>query len=538
MLRYYVKHALRVIYRDKFHSVLNVIGLSIGIACGIIVLLYVQNELTYERHHIKKERIYRYGVNMTIGGVNSSQTTCNAAVGPLLKDYMPGIESFVRIGKPGEIMIKHNRDAYYEEDIFWADSSLFHVFTHQFISGDPATCLKNINSIVLTEELAGKIFGDADPMDKTVEIENQGLFTVTGVIKDLPDNSYLMFDGLMSFSTLYHDQDIADVYNPRRLGGNMFFELYFLFKEDFRREDFYSQFQAFYDENLAEYDRIQYKAIAEPVKDIHLRSEITTRESDVFRRLLYGLSSIGIFILVLACINYINLATSRAEGRAKEIGLKKVTGAGKKQLITQFLGESMVLSVISLLLGLGIAEVIFVFTPLNEVFDKDLQIDFFHNPVLAVGSIGLTIIVGILSGLYPSFYLSRILPVKALRGDAKEASHKFGFRNILVIFQFAISIGAVALTLLMNQQLKYVRSKDLGFDREEVLLISVRDEKIRGKMSAYREVINTHHGVVRSSFSSTTPGYGISGWAFLWESNTGEMERHANRELYADRDYF
>ncbi|NQV18468.1 MAG: ABC transporter permease [Armatimonadetes bacterium] len=536
MFKQNFKQAIRIILKDKFHSILNIIGLALGLCCSILVLLFVQNELSYDMHHENINRIYRYGVNMTIGGNNGTQAACNAAVGPLLQNEMPEIEAYVRCLYPGKLLVKGNDKSLYESSLLMVDNSMFQVFTYPFIYGNSANALEKPNTIVLTEKLASKYFGDQNPVGEELEIDND-LYEITGVIENLPENSELKFSGLVSLNSFLQSQNPEGIYSPRVLGGNMMFFTYFLFAGNFTPKQFTEKFQNFYEREMVEFDKINYVAVVEPVKNIYLNSTINEKFSQANRRFLFGFASIGLFILILACINYVNMATSRAGSRSREIGIKKVLGAQKIQLINQFLSESIILSFLALLIGFIFSELVLKITPFNQLINKDLHINLLNNPILFGGSILITIMVGLISGFYPSFYLSHLAPISSLKGQMKKGKTGLFFRNSLVSFQFIISIAAVILTLFMRQQIEFMQNLDLGFKQENVLTISTSNDELQQKFTNFRDMILDHHGVVSAGFSDSPIGRGFTGYAFNWEAESGEMEIHATRQLYADKNY-
>jgi putative ABC transport system permease protein len=537
MLKQNFKQSLRVIKKDKFHSLLNIFGLAIGLCCCLLVLLFVQNELSYDKHHEKLNRIYRYGVNMTIGGVNSTQATSNIAVGPLLQSEIPEIEEYVRFLNPGNALMEANGKSFYENNLQMTDNSIFRTFTIPFITGNAETALREPDTIVLTEKMATKYFGDIDPLGKEMVMENQSIFTITGVIENIPDNSHLQFDALVSLKSYLQTLNIDEIYTPRALGGGMYFQLYFLFAEGFTEEKFKQKFEDFYQNQMGEYDRINYKAVIEPLRDIYLNSKLNSGASEANRRFLYGFISLGVFILILACVNYVNMATSRAGNRVREIGMKKVLGAQKKQLIGQFLSESVILVFLGLFLGYFLAEITLKLTPFNDLINKQLKIDLISNPVLTLGSISIALLVGIISGLYPAFFLSHLAPISSLKGEMKKGRKGRFFRSALVSFQFAISIAAVILTLSMQKQIKFMQNMNLGFNQENLLVISSTNPDIQKDFKNFKEMIIKYHGVTSAAFSNSSLGSGLTGFAFNWETENGELEMHATRQLYADMDY-
>lgn len=434
-------------------------------------------------------------------------------------------------------MIKHKESSVYENGLMFADNSIFEIFTYNFISGDPENALSETHSIVLTEELTRKYFGEEDPIGKELILENDESYKVTGVIEDLPDNSGMQFTGLISMETYLNNNVMEDMYSPRVLGSGMSFQLYFQFSENFTIDQFNKKFQTFYDREMAEFDNINYVAVVEPIDEIYLNSAIDPGFSDRNKSFLFGFASLGLFIMLLACINYINIATSRAGIRAKEIGMKKILGANKKQLIIQFLGESLILAFIALILGIVLSEFILELTPFNQLINKHLQVDILHNMTLLFGSISVAIIVGLVSGMFPALFLSHTAPLSSMKGETKRSKTGVSLRNVLIALQFVISITAVILTLFMWQQIEYMQNFDVGFEKENVLIISTQNDQVLEKFGNFKEMIIDHHNIVSASFSNSSPGSGLSGYAFDWETESGAMEMYATTQLNTDKHY-
>ncbi|MCU0236033.1 MAG: ABC transporter permease [Acidobacteria bacterium] len=533
-----IKQTCRGLARDKFHSLINIFGLGLGIACCIIGLLFVQSELSHDRHHAKHERIFRYGVEMTIGGVTGVQSGCNPGAGPLLKDFIPEIESFVRIGYLGETLVKQRERAFSEENFLWADPSIFHVFTHAFVYGDAKGALTRDNTMVLTRSLARKIFGDRSPLGEVLGIENQEPFEVTGVIADPSANSQLQFSALLSYSTRFKGLDQAKLYQPSDLSSNMGDEVYFLFAPGFTAADFDRKGRQFYEKYQAASDGIHYRSLVEPLTGIHLRSIIDSQQAEANSRFLLWFCGVVLLILFLAGVNYVNLTTSRSGKRAKEIGVKKIVGSSHGQLVIHFLGESSLFVLMAMLAGLAMAQGVLSLTPLNQVIGKDLRVDLFTNLFLLPGLLAIWLVVSLLAGLYPAFYLARISPLKNLKDRSGNQAAGRLLRQSLLVVQFVIAIGAIALTFLMNRQLNFIRNRDLGFTRDPVVLINVGDSELRKRGGVYKNEILRLPGVAAASFSDSIPGNGFTGYAFSWESSSGEMQGHAFNSLQADKDYF
>ncbi len=538
MIRMLLKQMLRGIFRDKFHSFINVFGLGLGIACCIIGLLFIQDEWSADRRHANVARLHRYGVQMTIGGVTSVQTTCNAAAGPLLKEFIPGIESYIRVGPAGEILVKHKTDVFQEENFLWADPGLLTAFSHPLVHGNPADGLNRDNTTVLTRSLARKIFGESNPVGQMLDIENHGPFEITGVIADPPLSDHLQFSALLSFPTLFQGLDQAELFQPSKLSGGMGYGLYFLFAPGFTAEDFAAQERRFYAKYQAAVDGIQYLGLVEPLADIRLRSNLDSGQAAVNARFLFWFGGIVLFILFLACVNYVNLTTARASKRAREIGIKKVVGSSHGALVAHLLAESLVFVLVALAAGVILAQVILALTPLNEVIGKNLQVSLLSNSALLPALAAIWAIVGVLAGLYPAFYLARLSPVRTFRGKAgAPASGRF-IRQALLVAQFVITIAAVALTLLMVRQLDYIRDMDLGFRKDNVVLLKVTEAGLLKRVDTFKEEVSRCPGVVAAACSNAVPGLGYTGFAFNWETASGEMKPRAFPSLQADQDYF
>lgn len=515
---------------------MNIIGLSIGIACGIIILLYLQNELTYDKYHEKADRIYRIGTNVITSGQPVKFAAASPALGPRLKEEYPEIEESVRIVPLPEILFNVGEKTFYEGNIAFADPSFFYVFNHKFIQGDPKRCLKDPGNIVLTESLANKYFGYDDPIGNFIKVENEHLAKVTGVIEDLPRNSHLPLHGLISFSTLdeiYPDQNFLD-WPMFELAGYT----YLLVDKTFSLQKFSQKFPAFYDKYIAEDAKI-YKQVFEPIlqklTDIHYGTSIRGDYPLGNKVYIYAFFSVGILILSLACINYINFATAQSAVRAKEVGLKKALGAKRRTLILQVLTESLLAAFAGLIIAFAMVELIINLPPFNELINVTLQHEFINNPLFIFGSIALFMIIGILSGTYPAFYISSISPTKALSGNFRSGKQGLSIRRSLVALQFIVSITVVAVTLFMNDQINFMRNKDLGFKKENVVSIRLRDEDVIKSVPAIKEELLKNPSIISVTTGNNRPGKLNTG-LYRFEGQTG-MEEHNFWVFRVDYDY-
>ena len=540
MIKNFLITAFRNIVKRKGFSFINIFSLAMGFAFTILVLMIIQYDLGYDKHHKNYKRIYRYGVNMTIGGRNSTQATCSLSAAPLLKREMPKIESFVRFLGMGDLFIRYRDNLPLKEQQVWVtDASVFDIFTHTFIAGNQKTSLKEPYSIVLTRNLAEKIFPPGVGVGEVLDIPGQGLYTVTGIIEDLPKNSHLQFSALISLSTLLKKNNInpSQLLNPRTLGSGMVFFTYFLFQDGFSSKAFDEGFKIFYDRYLNKIDRIQYKGVVEPLSDIYLNSTIWNEFSRRNRNFLMIFSLIGFFILLLACFNYVNMSTSRFSQRTREIGIKKAIGARKRQLTLQFLGESLFMALISLVLGFVMVFMILKWTPFTQLMEKALIFSPLHTLNIILISLIIAFFTGLLSGIYPAIILSRVSPVNIFRSRQPRLQGKIRLRNILVIIQFSIAIGIFIVTLLMGNQLDYLLTHDLGFNQENIIHLSSDDLQVRKKLPAFRQAVLSYQGVVSAGFSNATPLEGIRGYARKWEQEGGVMELHAFQNMRIDENY-
>jgi putative ABC transport system permease protein len=515
---------------------LNIIGLSVGLACCIIILLYLQNELTYDSFHEHADRIYRAAGKYTYSGRTILWAGASPALGKRLKDEFPEIEEFVRIVPSPKILFKNAETIFYENHIFMADPSVFKIFTHQFIYGGPDTCLNDPMSIVLTEKLARKYFGNSNPINKVIQVEGDDL-KVTGVIKDLPPNSHLPIRAFISFSTLYAlypDQNFLNWSLGDFLGYT-----YFLISKDFVLEELLDKTRNSFQKNLPQlpenYD-VEIEPIAQKLTDIHYGPYMRFDYPIGSKAYLYAFFSIGIFILVLACINYMNMTTARAALRAKEMGIKKVLGSEKWQLTIQLLMESFLASFIALIIAFGLVELITALPTFKHLLNVELKFDLLNNHLLVFGTLGLFIFVGLLSGIYPAFYLSCMLPVKSLSDSYKSGKTGIFVRRSLVTFQFIISIAVIIVTLFMGDQIEFLRNKSLGFKKENVVSIDIRDDALKNKLPALTDELRSYPDIISVTIAHSRPGKEASAALYEFEGPDG-MKAHNFYHYWVSHDY-
>ncbi len=534
MFKNYLNFTLRLVKRDRFHYSLNFLGLATGIACSIIILLFLRNELTYDRFHENADRIYRISSNYVTSGEPVLFAISSPALGPHLEREYPEIEAFVRIAPLSELFFSFEDKRFYERGIVFADQAIMQVFTYPLLQGDAETCLSEPNTIVLSERLAHKYFGDENPLGQLIQGAGRLSLKVTGVMQNPPQNAHIPIEGMISYVT-WETPNKAQEWPIYEVYGYT----YVMFPEGYSLDAFFSKFPAFYEKHIKK-DEPRYNQVFEPIfiklADVHYNTVGFRGDLPLGNRAyLYAFFFIGIFILILACINYINMTTARSATRAKEIGMKKVLGSKKKNLVSQILGESILITFAALVIAYGSVWVLLSFTGFDSSLDLGLNKAMLFHPLLILVLLGVCLLVGITSGLYPAFYLSSIAPVAAIAGKFSTSRRGIISRRALVVFQFVISIGVVILTLFMNRQIDFMRNQDLGFNKENVLSIRLRDPEILPKLPAFKEQLLRNPNVTSAALGIGHPG-SPSGGLYKFEGPEG-MEEHNFAVFFAGFDY-
>lgn len=543
MLRTHLKFATRVFLKDKFFSILNILGLALGIAVSIILLLILQNDLTFDKYHVNHKRIYRLGGHLQATGIDVRGARSARELGNILKEEFPEVQVVVRANSWDHTLVKYQdkggeEKAFYEENIVRTDSTYFQVFTHQFISGDPKTCLTELNTLVVTESTAKRYFGNEDPLDKSLLIDNVQ-WKVTGVIKDLPENTHLKFDILLSRLV-----DREWVMEQGQVKSEAFWNpdvyTYLMMPDNYDTQDFYAKFPTIFTKYYKPFgDKVggKYTPILEPLADIHFHSDLNGDEPHGNIAYLYAFTGIGIFIIILACINYMNLSTAKAVNRAAEIAMKKTFGSGKRSLVLSFLSESVFLSFVSLTVAIVIVFIVLKATSFNQLIGKNLAPDFLNNPLLLFGSLGIALGIGIISGLYPAFYLPGIPTIQALKGAFKNRKSSRTLRRVLITTQFAISIFVVVCTLFMQDQIDYVRNKELGFNKENILVLPVQDTLVQNQINSIKNEFLQNPRITAATTSYSIPGMNVGGNAVMWAEGDEGMKQQSFTLMFVGEDY-
>ncbi len=509
MLKNYLKIALRNLKRQKGYTFINVAGLAVGLACCLLIVLYVQDERSYDRHHENADRIFRLTIEYT-GDDGTHWAPIGPPVGQAFKAQMPEVEQIARIFPFGSRAVLQVEDQQFEESGgVYADSTVFEVFTLPLARGNPATALAAPGSIVLSERIARKYFGDDDPMGHAVTVTGWRDMTVTGIMKDVPPTTHLPFDFMVSMQTFY-DQAGDWVEQARTWAG---FYTYVLLREAHQTETITQKAPAFV--NTFFEGRFEQPAdevmrfVLQPLPEIHLHSKLEKEyraNSDVLY--VYVFSAIALFVLLIACINFVNLATARAATRMREVGVRKTLGAQRLQLARQFLGEAALMAAMALVLA-GVLIVLWL-PVFNHLTGKALTLADLQDPGLLLGLTGMALLTGLISGAYPAFVISGFRPTQALRGaGASKASQPALLRKGLVVFQFAISIFLLIGTAVVLNQLTFFRTKQLGFDKERVVHVRLGGElndAIENNLETVKQELLRHPAILTVSMAADVPG--------------------------------
>lgn len=519
MFRNYFKIARRNLWRNKAFSAINIFGLAIGIAACFFVFQYVYFESSYDRFNTNIANIYRVPISYSGSMRNVPTTAANhPAVGPAMKKDFPEVVDFVRVVSTSLFMnaatMSNEQNnispkTFNEGNIYLADASFFRIFSYPLIEGDRQTCLTDENTIVISETEAKKYFGKESPLGKTLKMNGRMPMKVTGVFKDIPENSHIKFDMLIAFATVGPNWGLNEWTWPE-------FYNYVVLAPGTDVKKLEAKFPAFIEKYLgAKMKELNFRSAfhLQPVADIHLKSNYLKEvEPNGSQKEIYFLAVIGVFILFIAWINYINLSTAKSMERAKEVGLRKVVGAVKQQLITQFLLESLIINALALFVA---AAIILSCVPLfNQFIGKDISAGFFstglgHEPLFYISVVFVFVSGAVLVGAYPAFVLSSFLPAKVLKGLVIQSGTGVSLRRVLVSFQFILSIILIASTVVVFRQFNFMRNGNLGYKKDQILIVkspAIIDSTIGNKYNYFKSEIRSNPSVAKAAVSSDIPG--------------------------------
>ena len=533
MIKNYLKIALRNLTQHKVYSLINVFSLAIGITTCLVIFLFITDELSFDSFHQKQERIYRLDEVQSFPGMSPQNVALSMpGMGPNLLNEMPEIVDFTRFWIWGDLLYQRDDTQLVIERTAVVDSTFLEIFDFELVQGDPLTALDEPNSLILTETTAQNLFGQEEALGQSLII-NENNYEVTGILADVPENSHLQYQALISMSTALQEQpEFNDQW------GNNFLVTYLLLAPQADVAQLESKFPNFLQSHMSEEATEYYTLFLQPLSDVHLGSMEIEHDYQNYRKFdgtyIRIFSILAFFVLVIASINFMNLSVARSTTRSKEVGIRKAIGALKQQLIGQFLGESVLLTLIALVLSLLMAA---AFIPyLNSVTDRSLSLlTILRHADVLIGILVVACLVGVLSGFYPAFFLSSFQPAQVLKGKLANLNRKSVLRSGLVVVQFATAIALIVGTVLATQQLDFMKSKDIGFDKDQMMLIPMNSTANEQYETIKNELL-THAGVIGVTASGQRIGNNFHQTGVKMKTDTTVRELTAS-QVNVDYDY-
>lgn len=543
MLRNHLIFAIRLFKKDKVYSILNMLGLTLGIAVGIILMLYLQHELSYDKHFSKYDRIYRYTNHMMAQGADFNIAQSSRQLAPIFKADLPEVESYARFLRTNQVLISYDPQGvnkqFYEEDVYLTDSTVFKLFDHEFLEGNPAGALVGPGKAVLTQKVKEKFFGDEPALGKIIEVDRFGTREITAVISDLPSNTHLKYDVLLSqLPAVGWGQDG----NPERASEvywNPSTYTYLLMPENYEVQRFYDNFPAIYDKTFRIFgERIdgRVEPLLQRLDRIHFHAEVQGDLPTGNLGYVYTFAAIAIFIIFLACINYMNLATARSATRTGEMGVRKVLGNSRSRLFFSVILEALVMSALGMVIANLLTYLLLEFTSFQSIIGVDLHINYLENPMLVLGNLLIMLVIGLLSGIYPALYIPSVPVVAALKGTFTGDRSSTLLRKVLIVLQFVISLFVIICTLLMDAQVKFMQNKDLGFNTDRTMLIQVHDSLTETRTETIARELMKDPNILGTSNSYGVPGGLVYGQVMMIEKDSGMFQQNVN-SLYVGKNY-
>lgn len=527
MIKHYFKTALRNLRKNKAFSFINILGLTVGLTCCLLMVLYIRHELSYDDFQKNGDRMARVIMEYSEGGSVMKGNFTSTKVAPAFKRNFPEVEQAVRMYKG--IRVVHYQDKLFDEKSFmYADSTFFDMFSFKLLKGNPQYALSGPNVVVLTQSAAKKYFGDDDPIGKIIKVgSTETDYQVTGVIEDCPSNSQIKYDFLASFSSLGVTQE--DTYWDAN------YTTYLLLKDKSSIASLQAKIPGFMKKEMATTlsggDYVNFHL--EPFKSIHLHSPYEGFEPNSSITYIYIIGVVALLILAIACFTYVNLSTARSMERAKEVGIRKVSGAFKKQIFWQFIGESMILSVISLLLSLALAAVLL--PSFNHLADRQLSLSSMFSPFIIGLALMIILCISLAAGSYPALILSGFQPVKVLKGAFKNTGSGLWLRKTLIVFQFAISAFLIVATFIIQNQLHYIQTKDLGYNKDQIIVLPL-DQKMTGILNTIKTEFKTNPDVLSLTKANNEPINIVSGYSMSRADQVGKGGISVNANV-VDEDF-
>jgi putative ABC transport system permease protein len=512
MFKNYILTALRNISKNRMFSAINIAGLAIGMTCSIMILMWVYHELSYDRFHPGYKRIQRMAFDLQFGETQVIGPVAMAPLAGVLMGTFPEVEDVVRIHKMENVTIGFNNENFTEPLVLAADSSFFSFFGFRLESGDPLTVLKDPFSIVITRNLAEKLFGKENPTGEKIKLYNAEEYTITGIAANPPSNSHIRFGAITSFRTLYENSPAGVM----EMWMSLSYFTYIRFSRHFDRELFFAKLDNLLEEKMGENAReygLQFTPFLQPAASVHLDSKTRFEIAETGNKAsVYIFTAVAIFILLLACINFINLTTARSSQRSKEIGIRKVIGASRPQLIRQFLGEAVTLSFIAMIITIPLIEIgLPVF---NSFSGTNLSFLNLENWRMLVAVPLIILVVGLLAGVYPAMVISRLNPVRSFQKQNLISSGRSWLRSGLTVFQMVVSVTLIICTIFVWQQLNFINNKDLGFEKDGRIVLTMGTNDLRSRSRVIGQELLGLPGVRNIAYSNSYPGTEFSGTGY------------------------
>jgi putative ABC transport system permease protein len=536
-----LKATWRTLYREKSYALINLCGLSLAVACCLILGLYLKSELTYDQHYARHKQIYRAENEITVNGTPTNFALTSIALGPMLKqNYPEEVKDYVRMRTASnqKILITIEGKKLFWDKIYYTDANFFDIFTQRFIYGDPQSALNDPSSVAVSETFAKKYFGDANPVGKTIQADLAPTMSrkITAVFRDLPENTH------MKYNALFRDPEtVAYTPNPRQLLGIGFYT-FLVMPEGYPIESFkticdslFSRFMA----EIARAENIKWRAWVQPLAKVHLNSNVGYDLPTGSKYYIFGFSAVGLFILLVACINYVNLAMARGAKRAKEIAMRKILGISRIHLVFRFLFESVFFSLIAMIIGVVLVKLVLRLAPIDMLFGKPLELDLLNEPLLLAWMLGLGLVVGLIAGIYPAVYLSSIQPLSALASTRGGKQGSFRLRQSLVLMQFTVSVVVIACTFVMALQMRYISHKPLGFDKQNRIIVTLTGKDVVLKYQQLKAELlkNSHILGVTASSHMISVGQDLPTSGAQVENKTGVQERMILNNIQVDDNF-
>lgn len=532
MLKNYRKIAFRNLLKYKGYSIINITGLALGIACCMLLILFIEHELNYDKHHEHAENVYRIHTRAIIFEREILWTYTQEAFTNLIKEDYPEVLYSAHLDRVSNIDLKINSEVVNESNFFWSNPDVLDIFSFELLRGSKDEVLANPNTVIITDEIAAKYYRDADPIGKTIYMDTTA-YAITGVMKAQPATSHFHPNFIGSYSTF------TEAPEPHWFSFST--RTYVRLQEGVSQAAFAGKLADFIERHFAakasEFG-YQYEYIPMPLLDIHLHSNVRGElEPNGNILYVYIMTVIAAFILLIACINFMNLSTARASRRAKEVGMRKVMGAYKVRLVAQFLGESLMISAMAFFLAFGLVELILPY--FNELAGREISISLTGSPLILLAFLGIALIAGLGAGLYPAFYLTKFEPVQVLKNAfSPTASGRSPIlRRILVVTQFTISITLIIGTFIILDQLDYLKSKNLGFDKDHLVVVPLKGNLVRSNFSALKNELNKNPDIVNVTGGNHYPGSGFMTWDH-WAEGFGDDEGISVDAAYVNYGYF